>query len=141
MEIKRTWRRIQGGPWVTYLFLLVCVIMFIGTFGLTRTGLEWGRALILLGAKYNVKIVLGNEWWRLVTAVFLHADLQHIALNGVSFYFLGQELAPLMGKWRFLLLSLGAGILIVSQSGLVGLFLDSLLVIWPYLISTQILTV
>ena len=37
MEIKRTWRRIQRGPWVTYLFLLVCVAMFIGTFGLTGT--------------------------------------------------------------------------------------------------------
>lgn len=110
MEIKRTWRRIQRGPWVTYLFLLVCVAMFIGTFGLTRTGLNWYQALILLGAKYNVRIVLGNEWWRLITAVFLHADLQHIALNSVSFYFLGQELEPLMGKWRFLLLSLGAGI-------------------------------
>jgi len=110
MEIKRTWRRIQRGPWVTYLFLLVCVAMFIGTFGLTRTGLNWYQALILLGAKYNVRIVLGNEWWRLVTAVFLHADLQHIALNSVSFYFLGQELEPLMGKWRFLLLSLGAGV-------------------------------
>ena len=110
MEIKRTWRRIQGGPWVTYLFLLVCVAMFIGTFGLTRTGLDWGSALLLLGAKYNIAIVIRNEWWRLVTAVFLHADLQHIALNSVSFYFLGQELEPLMGKWRFLLLSLGAGI-------------------------------
>ena len=110
MEIKRTWRRIQRGPWVTYLFLLVCVAMFIGTFGLTRTGLDWYHALLLLGAKYNIAIVLGNEWWRLVSAVFLHADLQHIALNSVSFYFLGQELEPLMGKWRFLLLSLGAGI-------------------------------
>ena len=56
MEIKRTWRRIQRGPWVTYLFLLVCVAMFIGTFGLTRTGLNWYRALLLLGAKYNIAI-------------------------------------------------------------------------------------
>jgi hypothetical protein len=38
------------------------------------------RVLVRLGAKYG-PLMLAGQWWRLVTAVFLHASLWHIGMN------------------------------------------------------------
>lgn len=54
----------------------------------------------------------GGEWWRVLTAGFLHADLIHLALNMFVLYILGQVLEPGIGTARFVavyLVSLVAG--------------------------------
>jgi membrane associated rhomboid family serine protease len=51
-----------------------------------------------------------GEWWRLVTAAFLHYGPFHLAINMYSLYLGGTLLEPLIGRWRFALLYLGSGI-------------------------------
>ena len=46
--------------------------------------------------------VANGEWYRLVTAGFLHAGLLHILFNMVALYFLGSLLEPGIGTPRFL---------------------------------------
>ena len=45
--------------------------------------------------------VAAGEWWRLLTAPFLHAGLWHLALNMFALWILGGLLEPLLGRWRF----------------------------------------
>lgn len=63
-----------------------------------------------LGMAQAAKILAG-EWWRLVTALTLHADLQHLlgnlAIGGIFIYLLCREL----GSGLAWMLLLGAGIL------------------------------
>ena len=54
--------------------------------------------------------VAHGEWWRLLTASFLHYGLLHIGLNMFSLYFAGSILEQVIGHWRFLLLYLVSGI-------------------------------
>lgn len=54
--------------------------------------------------------VAHGEWWRLVTAAFLHYGPLHLLLNMYSLYFAGSILEHVIGRWRFLLLYLGSGI-------------------------------
>ena len=58
----------------------------------------------------NVVGVAHGEWWRLLTAAFLHYGPFHLAVNMYSLYFAGSLLEQLIGRWRFALLYLAAGI-------------------------------
>jgi membrane associated rhomboid family serine protease len=54
--------------------------------------------------------VAHSEWWRLISAAFLHYGVFHLAINMYSLYFAGTLLEQIIGRWRFALLYVGAGI-------------------------------
>jgi membrane associated rhomboid family serine protease len=51
-----------------------------------------------------------GEYYRLLTAMFLHFSLLHIALNMYALYLLGPPLETLLGKWRYLALYFVGGL-------------------------------
>lgn len=59
---------------------------------------------------YNPEKILHGEVWRLVTPLFLHADLWHLAFNMLVLWWAGSRVEELYGKWEFLLFYLGSGI-------------------------------
>jgi membrane associated rhomboid family serine protease len=59
---------------------------------------------------YSFIGVAHGEWWRLVSAAFLHYGPFHLAVNMYSLYFAGTLLEQVIGRWRFLLLYIGSGI-------------------------------
>lgn len=67
------------------------------------------RVLILLGAKEN-SLIAGGQYWRLITATFLHANLVHIFFNTYALYALGPESERIYGTGRFLALYFLAGL-------------------------------
>jgi membrane associated rhomboid family serine protease len=46
--------------------------------------------------------VAEGQWWRLITATFLHAGILHLAFNMYAIYLLGPQLELLVGYRRFL---------------------------------------
>lgn len=53
-----------------------------------------GRTLVDFGAKFGPALAAG-QWWRLVTAGFLHGGLMHIAFNTMSLLDLGANVEEL----------------------------------------------
>jgi membrane associated rhomboid family serine protease len=51
-----------------------------------------------------------GDWWRLISAAFLHYGPFHIAMNMFSLYFAGSILEQVIGRWRFALLYLVSGL-------------------------------
>lgn len=93
---------------LTQILIGLNVFMFLLTQILDVT---MGGALIKLGAKVNALIGLG-EFWRLLTAMFLHADFMHLIFNMMALYILGRDIERFFGKGKFLA--------IYFISGLVG---------------------
>jgi rhomboid protease GluP len=68
-----------------------------------------GRVLLRLGAKFGPLMVRG-EWWRLVTAMFLHGGLLHIGFNMWCLVDLGPEAESLFSVQKFIVLYLVTGV-------------------------------
>lgn len=60
-----------------------------------------GRTLLQFGAKLREAIALG-QWWRLVTAGFLHVNLLHILMNSWVLFDLGAQVEEFFGTARFI---------------------------------------
>jgi len=80
------------------------VIAFIAEVG---SGAPLGTSFAAGGSVYRDFSLFGpavanGEWYRLLTAGFLHAGLLHILFNMVALYFLGSLLEPGIGTPRFL---------------------------------------
>src|SRR5216683_6756191 len=67
------------------------------------------HVLVNAGAQYNVLVAQGQVW-RIFTAMFLHFNLLHIGLNMLSLFLIGGVVEVFFGKWRYLLIYLGSGI-------------------------------
>ncbi|HEU4541304.1 MAG TPA: rhomboid family intramembrane serine protease [Jiangellaceae bacterium] len=64
--------------------------------------------------------VLVGDWYRMLTAAFVHEQIWHIALNMLALWILGSSLEPILGRWRFIALYLvsALGGSVVSLLGL-----------------------
>lgn len=67
------------------------------------------NVLINLGAKEN-NLIMQGEYYRLITCMFLHGGLLHIALNMYSLYNIGPLVEQVYGKVKYLIVYFAAGI-------------------------------
>jgi membrane associated rhomboid family serine protease len=56
------------------------------------------------------RLVGEGEWWRVLTAAFLHANLLHIAFNMYALWILGPRLEGYLGSLRFTLVYLAGAV-------------------------------
>jgi len=67
-----------------------------------------GTVLLRMGAK--APYILAGQWWRLVTAMFLHGGLLHIGMNMWCLVDLGPEVESLFNATKFTVLYLLTGV-------------------------------
>jgi membrane associated rhomboid family serine protease len=123
-------RRLVHGyrPYVSYLLIALNLVIWGAGAGIAAliagsSGLVSGGALIALGGLSGPKVAAG-EWWRLITAGFLHSGVLHVGLNMVALYVFGPPLERVLGRLRFAVLYLtcllagSLGVLLLSPSSL-----------------------
>lgn len=69
-----------------------------------------GRTLFDFGAKYRDAILFG-QWWRLITAGFLHGGLLHILMNSWVLFDLGAQVEEIYGATRLIVIYFVATVL------------------------------
>lgn len=105
-----TMRSMHVDPTVTYVLIALNVLLFLGsgTGGSFLTGSGGSSRIFQDLALWGPAIDLGHDYWRLVTAGFLHSGLLHIGFNMYILYWLGTMLEPSLGHARFLALYLAS---------------------------------
>ncbi len=105
----------------TYLFMAISVVVFLSMLlfswkyngPLVYRGIpcadELTYSLVRFGAIQSNLVKMG-EWWRLLTAGFLHIDTIHLLVNMYSLYIIGTQVENLMGKTHFVLVYLVSAI-------------------------------
>jgi membrane associated rhomboid family serine protease len=93
-------------PWATYVLIALNVAAFFAELasGAGTTTVGTGDTLISDGGLFGPAIDQNGEWYRIVTAGFLHAGIFHIGLNMFVLFILGRLLEPAIGIPRFLAL-------------------------------------
>ena len=94
---------IPAAHFTTFLILLINVALYGATCWLSGSLNDInGRALWVLGAKLGQSIWGDHQYWRLVTAGFLHGSVLHIAFNGYALYIVGAQVEEVFGTSRYL---------------------------------------
>lgn len=108
---------IPHAHFTTTILLLINFGMFIATVVASmKAGNDqafWGldvRTLVDFGAKYRPYIGAG-QWWRLITAGFLHGGLLHIGMNSWVLFDVGAQVEEIYGASRMLVIYFVANIL------------------------------
>ena len=94
-------------PYATWILIGINLAVWLLTEA--TGGSEDVGTLARLGAASGERIASG-EYWRLFTAIFLHAGLMHLGLNCLGLFILGRQLEAIYGQVRFIALYLISGI-------------------------------
>jgi len=94
---------------ITPILILLCIAIFVLMY-IFGNGSEDINTLVKFGANYQ-PLVKAGEVWRLISAMFLHIGIIHLACNMYSLWIIGRQLETFLGKFKFLIVYLGSGIL------------------------------
>ncbi|OCW86025.1 rhomboid family intramembrane serine protease [Nocardia farcinica] len=107
-------------PYATYALMAVNLLIFALCVLQAGVGDPGGAAIFAAGDLLKSDVAAG-EYWRLLTAGFLHFSVMHVAVNMLSLYILGRDLELALGIGRYLAVYL---IALLGGSAAVMLFED-----------------
>ncbi|MCX7908614.1 MAG: rhomboid family intramembrane serine protease [Ignavibacteria bacterium] len=102
----------QGGVVFTSLLILAYIIYYLLVVifnGANFFDIE-AEILIKSGGNFPTK-TLNGEWWRLLSSIFLHSDLEHLFANVAALISIGTLLEPRVGSLRFLVAFIVTGVI------------------------------
>ncbi len=91
-------------PVVTYALIIINLFIFLFP-------MFYGNAeqVYNLFASYGPFVKMG-EYYRLLTAAFLHANIAHLIFNMYALWIIGMQLESFIGRWRYLVVYLFSAI-------------------------------
>lgn len=87
-------------PVITYALIIINVIIYFlsNMFGFVDD------------FAVNRYYIMNGEYYRLITGMFLHANLFHLIFNCYALYIIGMQLESFLGKWRYIIVYLLSGL-------------------------------
>lgn len=93
-------------PILININLLIFSLMVISGVSFLDPDIE---SLLKWGGNFRA-LTLDGQWWRLLTSIFLHIGILHLLMNMYALIYIGLILEPYLGKTRFFIAYILAGI-------------------------------
>ncbi|HEY1495521.1 MAG TPA: rhomboid family intramembrane serine protease, partial [Candidatus Solibacter sp.] len=95
---------------LTQVLLGANVAVFIAMVAASGAAVDFpGQTLFHFGSNFG-PYTLSGDWWRLITYMFLHGGVMHIAFNMWCLWDLGQLCESLYGRWTYAAIYLLTGV-------------------------------
>lgn len=100
--IRTPWvRRHESTISLTHIIFGINAAVFLGMALSAQTIMDFPvPELVRWGANVGA-LTISGEWWRLLTNIFVHAGIIHIAFNMWCLWYLGQLAEQLYGAWTY----------------------------------------
>ncbi len=95
-------------PIITYVLMGICLVAFLAM-EILGNGSNDSQTLLRFGANLDI-LVKSGDYYRLLTAVFLHIGILHLVCNMYALYIIGPQIESFFGKWKYLLIFIVSGI-------------------------------
>ncbi len=102
VETKK-YKNFKEMPFVNISLVIINAIIFIAC-------IFAGDLIYDQGTVDIVSVLQNGQWYRVLTAMFLHADMEHILSNMLVLYVLGEMVEKAMGHIKYLIMYIFAGI-------------------------------
>eukprot|EP01043_Picozoa_sp_COSAG02_P065544 COSAG02_NODE_9928_length_2072_cov_1.145971_1_plen_551_part_10 len=105
-------------PLLTCLIFVICLTMLVVTIG-SNGGFEPAETNFLIGPSEETLIKWGakdvsqiqkGEWWRILTAMWLHGGIAHLAMNSLALFGLGKDIEEEYGPIKFAAIYIPSGV-------------------------------
>lgn len=100
-------RRPKRYPYLTYALIVLNLLIWL--WQEMSGGSEQTEALLRMGAMSPL-LVLGGEWYRLLTAMFLHIGVTHLLMNMVGLFIFGSRLEGQISAGEMAVIYLSGGV-------------------------------
>lgn len=106
-------------PYITYALIIINLLVYV-------IGLIIGQNWMVEKFGLHPELVKSGEYYRLITCIFMHANIIHLISNMYALYVIGTQVENFFNKWKFSIIYLVSGIIgsffsmIFTQSWSVG---------------------
>lgn len=105
---------------LTYILIAVSSVVYLFSAFLSQSLIDMDmQVLVDMGALFGPYTVVKGEWWRLLTAMFLHGGMTHLLMNMFSLYLVGRGAEMYFDTKSYLSIYFFSGII----GGLVSLYM------------------
>ena len=110
-EFKDQLKSFAPHPWVLYVIVAFNVLVWCSTLILGAGILQTPAEKLMLWGGNVASEVQHGQWWRLLTATFLHSGIVHLAMNMIGLAGAGTMVERIYGHRQFALIYLGSGLM------------------------------
>lgn len=105
---------------ITYTLIAINLLVYLVSSLLSRNLSEMDmEVLVHMGALFGPFTVVDAQWWRLLTAMFLHGGMTHILMNMFSLYIVGRGVERFFDAKSYVVIYFFSGLI----GGLVSLYM------------------
>jgi len=109
-EFQEQLKALAPNPWATYALIGLNMLIWLATLTLGASFMYTPAEKLLLWGGNAASEVQRGEWWRLLTATFLHSGFMHVAMNMLGLYTAGVTVERIYGPRLFLLVYFASGL-------------------------------